>query len=50
MVRSIFIEVAPEVLKWLRVSSGYQIKDVSKRLRTPSEIILDLRVGKGHPH
>ncbi|MEM3488215.1 MAG: XRE family transcriptional regulator [Nitrososphaerota archaeon] len=49
MVRSIFIEVAPEVLKWLRISSGYEIEDVSKRLETSSEIILEFESGKRTP-
>ena len=49
MVRSAFIEVVPEVLKWLRISSGCEIEDVGKKLGTPSEIILELESGKRTP-
>ena len=49
MVKSISIEVAPEVLKWLRVSSGCKIEDGSKKLGTTSETILEFESGKKAP-
>ena len=49
IVKPIFIDAAPEVLKWLRVSSGCEIEDVKKRLGTTTEIILELETGKRKP-
>ncbi len=49
MPKSISIEVVPEVLKWLRQSSGWKIDEVSKRLGTTSETILDFEAGKKSP-
>ncbi|EQD28288.1 Helix-turn-helix type 3 domain protein, partial [mine drainage metagenome] len=49
MPKSISIEVVPEVLKWLRESSGWKIDEVSKRLGTTSEAILDFEARKKSP-
>ena len=49
MQKSISIEVVPEVLKWLRQSSGWKIDEVSKRLGTTSETILEFEAGKKSP-
>ncbi len=37
--KSITVEVNPEVLKWLRESSGWKIEEVSKRLNTTAEAV-----------
>ncbi|MCI2413052.1 MAG: XRE family transcriptional regulator, partial [Cuniculiplasma sp.] len=42
-------EVNPEVLKWLRESSGWKIDEVSKRLGSTSEAILDFETGEKSP-
>ena len=49
MPKSISIEVVPEVLKWLRESSGCKIDEVSKNLGITSEAILDFETGKKFP-
>ncbi len=49
MPKSISMEVVPEVFKWLRESSGWKIEEVSKRLGTTSETILEFEVGKKSP-
>jgi len=48
-MKSITVEVDPEVLKWLRESSGWKIEEVSKRLGTNSETILEFEAGKKPP-
>ncbi|EQD72777.1 Helix-turn-helix type 3 domain protein, partial [mine drainage metagenome] len=47
--KSISMEVVPEVLKWLRESSGWKIDEESKRLGTTSDAILDFEAGKKSP-
>ncbi|WMT43721.1 MAG: XRE family transcriptional regulator [Cuniculiplasma divulgatum] len=49
MPKSMPIEVNPEVLKWLRESSGWKIDEVSKRLGSTSEAILDFETGEKSP-
>ena len=49
MARKISVEVIPEVLTWLRESSGSSIGEVSKRLRTTSDTILEFETGKKSP-
>jgi Zn-dependent peptidase ImmA (M78 family) len=49
MPKSISIEVVPEVLRWLRMSAGWEIEDVSKGLGTSSEVIKELESGKKNP-
>jgi len=48
-MKSITVEVNPEVLEWLRESSGWKIEEVSKRLGISSETILDFETGKKSP-
>ncbi len=43
------IEVKPEVLKWLRESSGWNIDEVGKRLETTPETITEFEAGKKSP-
>lgn len=47
--KSITVEVNPEVLKWLRESSGWKIKEVSKRLNTSVEIVTAFENGTKSP-
>ena len=49
MPRKISVVVIPEVLIWLRESSGSSIEEVSKRLRTTSDTILEFETGKKSP-
>jgi Zn-dependent peptidase ImmA (M78 family) len=49
MPKSMPIEVNPEVLKWLRESSGWKIDEVCKRLGTTSETILEFEARKKFP-
>ncbi len=46
---SITTEVKPEVLKWLRESSGWTFEEVSKRLSTTVENACDIEEGKRKP-
>ena len=48
-MKSMTVEVNPEVIKWLRESSGWRIEEVSKRLGTNSETVLDFEEGKRSP-
>lgn len=43
------IPVNPDVLKWLRTSSGWTIDDVSKQLKVPPETIIAWENGKSSP-
>jgi len=49
MSRSIAVKVEPQVLKWLRESSGWKVEEVSKRLKTTTEIVLEIESGKRLP-
>lgn len=49
MPGTISVEVIPEVLRRLRESSGWSIEEVSKKLRTTSETILEFEAGKKPP-
>jgi Zn-dependent peptidase ImmA (M78 family) len=49
MMKSIIVEVKPEVLKWLRESSGWTPDELSKRLRTTPDTILEFETGKKPP-
>ena len=49
MKRSLIVEVNPKVLKWLRESSGWGIDELSKRLKTTPDIILEFETGKRSP-
>jgi Zn-dependent peptidase ImmA (M78 family) len=49
MMRSLIVEVNPKVLKWLRESSGWGIDELSKRLETTPDIILEFETGKRSP-
>ena len=49
MPRKISVVVIPEVLIWLRESSGSSIEEVSKRLRTTSDTISEFETGKKSP-
>jgi Zn-dependent peptidase ImmA (M78 family) len=49
MSRSLKVEVNPQVFKWLRVSSGWSIEDVSKRLKTSIEVVESIEKGERHP-
>jgi len=50
MMKSIIVEVNPEVLKWLRESSGWRsIDELSKRLKTTPDIISEFEAGKRSP-
>jgi len=47
--KSIIVEVNPEVLKWLRVSSGWTFEDISKRLKTNVEAVKEFESGAKKP-
>ena len=49
MPGSIKIEVKPEVFKWLRISAGWTIDDVSKRLKTSVEALKGFESGEKAP-
>jgi len=46
MPKSITVEIEPEVLKWLRESSGWKIEEVAKRLSTSAETVTEFESGK----
>ncbi|PKP60482.1 MAG: hypothetical protein CVT88_02845 [Candidatus Altiarchaeales archaeon HGW-Altiarchaeales-1] len=47
--KSIIVKVNPEVLKWLRESSGWTCDDVSIRLKTKVETFKDFELGTKSP-
>jgi Zn-dependent peptidase ImmA (M78 family)/DNA-binding XRE family transcriptional regulator len=49
MPKSITVEVNPEVMKWLRNSSGWKIEEVAKRLNTTAEVVTEFESGKKSP-
>lgn len=49
MPRSLKVEVNPQVFKWLRISSGWSVEDVSTRLKTSIEIINAIEQGERQP-
>lgn len=49
MPKSITVEINPEVLKWLRESSGWTFEDVSKRLKTNVEAVKEFELGTKRP-
>lgn len=49
MSRSLKVDVNPNVFKWLRVSSGWSVGDVSKRLKTSDEVINAIEKGNRQP-
>ena len=48
-MKSLTVKVNPEVLKWLRESSGWKIAEVSKSLGTAPDTISEFEVGKKSP-
>jgi len=49
MPKSITVKVEPEVLKWLRESSGWKIEEVAKRVNTIAEAVVEFESGKKSP-
>lgn len=49
MAKSMKVEVNPLVFKWLRVSSGWSVEEVSKRLKTSVDRIESIEGGKQQP-
>jgi len=49
MPKSITVEIEPEVLKWLRESSGWKIEEVAKRVNTTAEAVAEFESGKKSP-
>ncbi len=49
MGKSVYVEVNPEVFKWLRESSGWTIEEVAKRLRTSVKVIIEIEEGRRAP-
>lgn len=49
MSKSLVVKVEPKVLKWLRESSGWRIEEVSKKLKTTPEIIMEMESGEKSP-
>lgn len=49
MLRSLKIEVNPQVFKWLRTSSGWSVDDVSKCLNTSVEHVEAIEQGQWQP-
>jgi Zn-dependent peptidase ImmA (M78 family) len=47
--KSIKVDVNPEVFKWLRVSAGWSIEEVSRRIKTTPEIVKAFESGKKKP-
>ena len=49
MAKAFTVEVVPEVLSWLRTSSGWEIEEVARRLGRTVEVVRDLESGKRSP-
>ncbi len=49
MPKSITVKVEPNVLNWLRESSGWKIDEISKRLKTSAEVVAELESGERSP-
>ncbi len=49
MAESIRVGVKPEVFKWLRESSGWNVEEVSKRLGTSLRVIEEIEAGMHKP-
>ena len=49
MAKTFTVEVVPQVLSWLRTSSGWEVEEVAKRLRTSAEVVQELETGKKNP-
>ena len=49
MPKSITVKIEPEVMKWLRESSGWKIEEVAKRLNTTVETVAEFESGKKFP-
>jgi len=47
--KSITVKTEPEVMKWLRESSGWKIEEVAKRLNTTAETVAEFEAGKKSP-
>ena len=47
--KSIKIDVKPDVFKWLRVSAGWNIEEVSKRIKTSPETVKAFETGDKTP-
>ena len=49
MMKSITVKVNPEVLKWLRESSGWGIEELCKRMNLSTDTLLEFESGKKQP-
>lgn len=49
MPKSIIVKVESQVLKWLRESSGWKIEEISKRLKTTPDVVMELESGDRSP-
>ncbi len=49
MLRSISVEVKPEVFKWLRTSAGWTVEEVARRLKTSVDVIEAIEAGRRNP-
>lgn len=49
MVKSLTVQVEPNVLRWLRQSAGWEIEEVSRKLKLPHEAIVEFENGKRLP-
>jgi len=49
MPKSLTVEVEPNVLRWLRERAGWEIEEVSKKLKTTPEAVIELESGKRLP-
>ena len=49
MAKSFTVDVVPQVLSWLRTSTGWEVEEVAKRLRTSVEVVKDFETGKRNP-
>lgn len=48
-MRSISVEVNPQVFKWLRTSAGWTVEEVARRLRTSVDVVEAIEAGKRNP-
>jgi Zn-dependent peptidase ImmA (M78 family) len=49
MTKTFTVEVAPQVLIWLRTSAGWKIDEVARKLHTSVEVVEGIESGKKNP-
>lgn len=49
MLKTIPVEVEPEIFRWLRTSSGWTVEDVARKLKTSEKVIVSIESGERKP-